>query len=289
MPRNGYVKAIYTNRKTSNFIESFTDTTTGNSLATIEGLEVGPFDNVVYRNSNLGTRKYQGLSFIGSIRPASHWSLSANYTLQLKLDGDFEGEARNQPGLASLWGDYPEIYVQSRNFPSGRLSGFQRHKVRAWTTYDLDLGRAGVFTPSLLYRYDSGLTGSLAATRVALSSVQKARIPAAYVSPPANQTLYFGERGSVQFAGAHIFDLGLSYSVPVWKTIRPWVKLELRNAFNNDTLTTWNITVTPDRTGPVDADGLPTNYVKGSNFGKGTAIANYPTSREFLVSVGFRF
>ena len=83
-----------------------------------------------------------------------------------------------------------------------------------------------------------------------LSAIQKARIPAAYTSPPTNQTLYFGERGSVNFAGAHIFDLGLSYSVPVWKTIRPWFKLELRNAFNNDKLTTWNIAITPDNDRP---------------------------------------
>ena len=289
LPRNGYLKVIYTNRKITNFIESFTDTTTGSSTATLQGLEVGPFDNVVYRNSNLPTRKYQGLTFQTNLRPASRWNINANYTLQLKNYGDFEGEARNQPGNSSLWGDYPEIYVESRNFPLGRLSGFQRHKIRAWTTYDLDLGRAGVFTPSLLYSYDSALTGSLTASSVPLSSIQKARIPAVYTSPPKNQTLYFGPRGDVNFAGAHIFDLGLNYSVPVWKTIRPWVKLELRNAFNNDKLTSWNIAVTPDNNGPKDANGLPTNYVKGKNFGKGTANANYPDAREFLFAVGFRF
>ena len=156
LPRNGYLKAIYTNRKISNFIESFTDTTTGNSTATLEGVEVGPFDNIVYRNSNLATRKYQGLTFIGDAAARSPAGASTRTTpSSSRTDGDFEGEARNQPGLASLWGDYPEIYVESRNYPLGRLSGFQRHKVRAWTSYDLDLGRAGVFTPSILYRYDS--------------------------------------------------------------------------------------------------------------------------------------
>ena len=289
LPQNGYLKAIYTHRKMGNLIENFTDTTTGSSTAILEGVEVGPFDNVVYRNSNLPTRKYQGISFISSVRPVSRWSVNANYTIQLENYGDFEGEGRNQPGISSTWGDYPEIFVESRNFPLGRLAGFQRHKVRAWTSYDLDLGRAGVFTPSLLYRYDSATTGSLAATTVPLSTIQEARIPDTYASPPTNQTLFFGERGSVDFAGSHVFDLGLNYSLPVWKTIRPWAKLELRNALNNDTLTTWNIAVTPDNGGPKDADGLPTNYIKGRNFGKGTGTGNYPIPREFLFSVGVRF
>jgi hypothetical protein len=77
--------------------------------------------------------------------------------------------------------------------------------------------------------------------------------------------------------------------VPVWRTIRPWIKLELRNAFNNDKLLTWSTAITADRTGPVDVDGLPTNYIEGSSFGKGTANANYPDPREFRFSVGFRF
>ena len=77
--------------------------------------------------------------------------------------------------------------------------------------------------------------------------------------------------------------------MPVWKTIRPWVKLELRNAFNNDKLTTWNTTVTADNSGPKDTDGLPTNYIKGTIFGQGTANANYPDPREFRFAVGFRF
>ena len=53
-------------------------------------------------------------------------------TLQLRNEGNFEGEAANQPAIASLVGDYPEILVPERNFPTGRLNDFQRHKVRLW-------------------------------------------------------------------------------------------------------------------------------------------------------------
>jgi hypothetical protein len=289
LPRNGYVKAIYTWRKAGNLIESFTDTTTGSSTATLEGLEVGPFDNVVYRNSNLPTRKYQGLTFIGMVRPVGRWSVNANYTLQLKNEGDFDGEGRNTPGISSLWGDYPEVYIRERNFPLGRLAVFQKHRVRAWTSYDLDLGRAGVITPSLVYRYDSGGVYSLTAGSVPWSQYQRDRTPAVYTSLGKTQTIFFGERGSQDFEDSHIIDLGLSYAVPVWKTVRPWFKVELRNAFNNDKLLTWNTAIRPDNAGPTDQYGLPTAYIKGANFGKGTSNANYATPREFLFSLGVRF
>ncbi len=63
---------------------------------------------------------------------------------------------------------------------------------------------------------------------------------------------------------------------------------------------TFNTSVTPDASGPVDANGLATEFTRGANFGRGTAIAHYPRSstspggtalyaRTFLVSFGARF
>ena len=290
LPKNGYFKAMYTNRKVGNFIENFTDTSTGSSTATLEGLEVGPFDNAVLMNSDLPTREYQGLTFQASIRPVQRWSVAGNYTIQLKNFGDFEGEGRNTPGISSLWGNYPGLYVQERNFPTGRLSSFQRHKVRMWTSYDLGLGQAGNVVASLLWRYDSALTYSLTAASVPFSSWQLSQIAGqGYVSPPANQTLFFGERGSMDFEDAHQFDAALNYSVPVFKTLKPWVKVEVFNVLNNDKLVTWNTSISRDRNGPVDQYGLATQYVRGANYGRGTANANYLQQRTLQFTVGFRF
>jgi hypothetical protein len=290
LPKNGYFKTIYTNRKVSDFIETRKDTTTGFSVGDLEGVEVGPFDNVVYENSDLPTRKYQGLTFISNIRPVPRWNLAANYTLQLKNYGDFEGEARNQPGNSSLWLDYPELYVRDRNFPLGRLASFQRHKVRAWTSYDLPLGRLGSLVASVMYRYDSALTYSLAASNVPFSSIQRGRIAGlGYTSPPSTQTLFFSERGSEDFEDVHLFDFAATYSVPIWKSLRPWIKLEVYNLFNNDKLVTWNTAISRNSSGPVDSDGLATEYVKGANFGKGTGTANYAVPRTIQFAIGFRF
>jgi len=35
--------------------------------------------------------------------------------------------------------------------------------------------------------------------------------------------------------------------------------------------------------------GLPTGYIKGSNYGKGTAVTHYPGARRFQMAFGFRF
>ncbi len=290
LPKNGSFKAIYTNRKMSNFIENFTDTTTGSTTTELEGVEVGPFDNILFKNSNLPTRKYQGLTFQTNIRPVPRWSVNANYTIQLKNYGDFEGEARNQPGTSSLWGNYPGLYDETRDFPLGRLAGFQRHKVRAWTSYDLGLGRFGSAMLSAIWRYDSALTYSISAGSVPFTAIQLSHIAGqGYTSIPTNQTLFFGARGAYDFTGAHLFDVALNYSVPVFKSLRPWFKVELYNIFNNDTLTTWTTTVSRDRNGPVDSLGLPTQYIKSAKFGTASGNGNYPTPRTVQFAVGFRF
>jgi hypothetical protein len=69
--------------------------------------------------------------------------LHAYWTVQLQNDGTFEGESANNPATPSIIGDYPEIYVPARSFPDGRVDDFQRHKVRAWATYSLDMKQYG--------------------------------------------------------------------------------------------------------------------------------------------------
>ena len=93
----------------------------------------------------------------------------------------------------------------------GRLDDYQQHKVRVWSTYQLGLGRFGALDITPMWRYNSALTYSLAANSVPLSAVQRARNPG-YARLPGSgtngsQTLFFGERGSEEFAGYGLVDL----------------------------------------------------------------------------------
>src|SRR5205823_13736471 len=131
------------------------------------------------------------------------------WTVQLRNNGNFEGESANNPAVPSVIADYPEIYVASRDFPMGRLDDFQRSKVRLWATYGIDLGRAGRLDLSPMYRYNSGKTFSYVAT-VATSAAQLANNPG-YARAPTSQTLYFGERGAASFACYGLVDLASTY------------------------------------------------------------------------------
>jgi hypothetical protein len=249
----------------------------------------------VYRNTDLARRDYQAVDFKSAYRFTPALSVNGQWTVQLENDGNFEGEAANNPAIPSLIGDYPEIYLAERSFPMGRLDDFQRHKVRVWANYSFDLHQFGRLDVAPLYRYNSARTFSLVAASVALTAQQTASNPG-YVRLPASQPVFFGARGSQSFEDYALFDLGLTYGVPVWQSVSPWVKLEVLNVLNNQKLISWDTSVTADMAGPKDANGLPLNYITGANFGKATSNANFARPRQgmdggrtFILAAGIRF
>ena len=289
--KGGYVKAIYTYRDVSDFVQQFIDPATGTTDVVVDGTDFGTFSNHLYANDNTGVRNYSALQFQAGYHPTRAWDVEGHYTLMLKDDGNQEGEAPNQPGTPSIFsGYYPELFDEARSYPIGHLVGFQRHRLRLWTTYDLHFGRAGTANLGLFYSYDSGTAYSIRSTGQPLSSVQKAIGAALYPDLPTAQTIYYSPgRGSQFFEGAHLFNFALTYGVPVWKTAQPWVKFELNNIFNKTPLISYNISTKPDPSSPKDALGIPTGWIPSSSFGQATSTSNYPFPREYLVSVGFRF
>jgi outer membrane receptor protein involved in Fe transport len=294
----GYAKATYANRRVTDFVEDFTTIDLGTVEVTTPSLCAGcagPFllDRNEFRNSDIPRRRYQAVQLSAGYRVGTRWNLHANYTHQIRNHGNFEGENTNQPAISSAIGDYPEILVPERNFPEGRLNDYQKHKLRAWTTYDLGLGAFGNLNVGLLWRYDSALTFSYAAGNQAPSDVQLSRDPG-YAQPPGpSYTVFFGERGAGEFAGAHLFDFAATYDIKTFKRLRPYVKLDVRNILNNKTLgagvSGFNTTVEPDESGPRDENGIPLNFVRGPNFGEAIDNLSYPFPREFRIALGFRF
>ena len=288
--RGGFLKLIYTDREVSDFVEDFITIDNGTTNVSVGGIDAGEFDNRIFRNSDEPVREYQALQLQGRYRITDNWSANIGWTYQLKNDGNFEGEGTNTPGISSSFGDYPEILgpAESRIFPQGRLNDFQEHKVRLWTNYLLDFGRAGAFDLGLVWRYDSATTFSYTAANVSVPAVLLANDPG-YAQPPRRTTIFFGERGAGEYNSTSLFDVSVTYRIPLWKSLEPYVKFEVYNVLNDDTLVTFNTTVTPDATSALDQYGFRTGYVKGVNFGKGTSAGNYVTPREYFVSAGIRF
>ncbi len=292
--RSGWARATYVARHATNFIDDFITVDEGRTVIARNGVDLGAFDNVVYRNTDVPKRDYQALQFESGYRFGTHVSLNGHWTVQLQNDGTFEGESSTGPAIPSLIGDYPELYIASRSFPDGRLDDFQRHKIRMWANYNLDLGRFGALDLAPLYRYNSARTYSLAAS-VPLTAAQIARNPG-YARIPTSQTIFFGARGSQSFEDYQLVDLAATYAVPVWQSLRPWVKVEVLNALNNQKLISWNTSVTADTAGPKDENGLPLDYVKSASFGAANGPASYPRPRPGLdggrtvfASFGVRF
>jgi len=288
-----WARGRYVHRRATNFVEDFITIADGKTNVTRNGVNFGTFDNAIYRNSSLPKREYDAIDVQSGWQAAKSLTVAGQWTVQLRNHGNFEGEAANNPAIPSIVADYPEIYSE-RDYPMGRLDDFQRSKVRLWASYGFGLGRAGRLDLAPMYRYNSGRTFSYT-TPVAVTPQQIAADPG-YARRPASQTLFFGERGAGTFAGYALVDLASTWSIPVWRSVSPWLKVEVLNALNNQKAISWDTTVTANANGARDALGLPLEYVKGANFGNPTRTTDYPRprpgldgGRTYLMAFGVRF
>jgi hypothetical protein len=288
LPRGGWFKATFVDRDLTNVIEDFITFDQGCSKIVFEGVNAGCFDNVVLKNSDIPIREYQAIQLQANYGILRNWSIEGNYTRQLKNDGNYEGEA-GQSIVQSPLGNRPEVQSPREN-PTGHLANFERDRVRLWTTYDLGLGRAGNLTAGLIYRYDSPITFSYTIS-TARTAAQLAKNPG-YSSVGSTQTIFFGERGAGEWEAQSLFDLALSYSIPVFRSVEPWIKFDVRNLLNEDAQIGGNSAVRAKPGSLLDNLGLPTEFTTqytGSIYGTPASATSYTTPREYFVSAGIRF
>ncbi|HET6960647.1 MAG TPA: TonB-dependent receptor [Vicinamibacterales bacterium] len=288
--RRGYAEATYVRRETRDIIDDFIDVNNGATEVIRDGVDFGKFTNIVFANADVASRDYQALVLQTQIKITNRWSFNGHYTLMLRDEG-------NEEGATSRIGDYPGILDDVRHVPDGRLEDFQRHKLRVWSVYDFDLGRAGSLSASGLWRLNSGEVFSLRANNQPLTATQRQMLAAAgYPGAPGSQDVFFGARGSQQFPGYALFDASITYGIPLVRSLRPWVKCDVFNLFDNLKLIAWNTTVLQDRSGPKDSAGLATTYNPSPLFGKADSNADFPAAlpgvsggRTFRVAFGIRF
>lgn len=292
----GHAKATYVWRKTTNFVEDFASLANG----IVDVPFVGQLTNRVLDNTDVPKRSYEAAILQTDYRMADRLWMGADYTLQVKDNGNFAGEAASQPGIQSVYGDFPEVYgpALDRLMPEGRLDSFQRHKMRAYGIYTQTLGRFGSVDLSPIWRVNSGRVYSLTAT-LPVPAAQLARnpgYPTNDVNPAVRETIYFGERGQYSFKGYGLVDLAATYAIPVWKSAAPWFKVEIYNVLNNQKQIAWDRTVTANRTGALDANGIPLEYIKGARFGQATNDNQFPQpyagqngGRAMRIAFGARF
>ena len=101
---------------------------------------------------------------------------------------------------------------------------------------------------------------------------------------------------SEEFKGYGLLDINVRYAVPVFRSVRPWIKLDVYNIFNNTKLISWNTTVQQDPASQADALGLSTGYLKGAASGQMESNSNFPGpfngatgGRTVLLALGVQF
>ena len=295
----GHAKATYVWRKTTNFVEDFASLANG----VVNVPLVGSLTNRVLDNTDVPKRSYQAAIFQSDYRMADRVWMGVDYTLQVKNDGNFVGEAAGVPGAQSVYGDFPEIFAPAldRLMPEGRLDSFQRHKMRAYGTYTQSMGRFGSVDLSPIWRVNSGRAYSLTAT-TPIPAVQLARnpgYPANDINPAVRETVFFGDRGAYFFKGYGLVDLAATYAIPVWKSASPWFKVEIYNVLNNQKQIAWDKTISitaANRAGALDPNGIPLAYTKGARFGQATNDNQFPQpytgqngGRAMRIAFGARF
>jgi hypothetical protein len=331
----GYAEGAYVMRRTHDLVEDFQTTANGFSHVLVSvtdprtgGATTDPttpaFTNRIFQNTDTAHREYDALVFQSRYRIASNWSVNGHYTLQLRNDGNYEGEGSSTPGTTvfsnspSIIGNYPEAFNATRNYPDGRLQSFQRSRMRVWSIYNWNLDRFGDLSVSGLWRVDSGLAYSLAARNQVLSAAQVALMTAAgypeagnlaALGPITGNHVFFSERGSELFKGYGLFDTSINYNIPLFRSLRPWVKFDIYNLLDNRKLIAWSTTIKQDTATATDVLGLRTGYVPSTPGTYGTATGNtvsnlfssaintYPIAfsqapaggRTFRVALGFRF
>jgi outer membrane receptor protein involved in Fe transport len=295
LPKSGWAKATFTNRKFTDFIEDFIRIQDGCTNVTLQGVSAGCADNKVYDNSNGPKRLYQAADIQAHYDLTRSWGLEGNWTHQFKNSGNYEGEA-GQTIAPSAFGNRPEIQ-DARELTTGRLAQFEADRFRVWSTYNFNLGRFGSLGTGLLFRYDSGLTYSYSVA-IPRTAASKALNPG-YTGAGSTATIIFGDRGAGTFNSTSLFDTSLQWNIPI-SVVTPWIKFDIRNLFNDHTQIAGNTTIctfqntasaacNAGTTGPVDSLGYATSFNKSATFGRPTASTSYVSPRQYLIYAGVRF
>lgn len=289
----GLLRADLVYRDSDDFYSNLRDTSTGSvdtSLGPVDVTHVGNFGNDVL------TRTYKGLNVQARYRFTDRLTVSGNYTWS-QLKGNIEGETGVNGPIAESPNDYPEYQDTSWSFPEGYLSADQRHRLRAWVTYDIFDTEHHSLNFAVLESYWSGTPYSAVGS---VSTVDLVDNPG-YVDVQGDPFgYYFSDRGAFKTDDITRTDVSINYAFRwnLWgKSMEVFIQPEVLNIFNEDGVTNVDNDVydatnsddyaafNPFTETPIEG----VHWAKHANFGQPASENSYQPPRTFRFSVGFRF
>jgi hypothetical protein len=303
---NGFLRVDFQDRQWNDFYENILNQETGTIFDPLIGSDV---DRGFLTNSDDLERKYRAVILQGAWRFTPRFDVAANYTWS-HLRGNSTAETTNSGPVGDTSSNYyPEIAGYARLNPIGDLAQDQRHKVRAWATYDLPTP-IGRFNVSVLQRFDSGLSYSAVGTvdPIASGVADPGYIQGASASA-AGFNYYFSDRGAFRLDNITATDIGLNYSLPIGRAsffaqgevinaLNEDAQIDARTtvntAFNSGAFATFNpFTETPiecpQGTAAAQCTAMGAHWQKATSFGTATGPTDYQLPRTYRLSVGVKF
>ena len=302
----GYARADLVLRNWDNFYTSYRNTSTG---TVTDPRTATRFDlSIIRSDDGRYDREYTGVHTQFSYRPFTRLNLGGTYAWS-RLVGNVTGEDSGSGPLVGVAGEYPEYRQERWNYPTGYLTGDQRHRARVWATYDL-VTPIGGFYVSLLQNFDSGTRTSVDGDIDSRPSVTNP----GYLTPPATVAYFFGGRGNLSTDDITRTDIAINYNVRLFKSLEVFIQPEIINLFNERGVVSYNEEVLtavdnptgqviwrpfnpftdtpiecPQRAAAAECQAMGANFQRGPNFGEADSEGDFQTPRTFRVSVGLRF
>ncbi len=276
----GFVRADYIDRDWKDFYARYN--VPGDISTNPYGFQA---DVARYYNTNDLERTYKGVTVQANYKILERLNAGGNYTWS-KTRGNVFSENTGGGPTADTPFLYREYKAFAQNNPVGYLASDQRHKVRAWLSYDQSLGRFGSLNASVLERFDSGLPYDASASVAVAPFVTNP----GYLNPPRTATYYFSDRGAYRWDNQTQTDVALNWELPVTKA-NVFVQGELINAFDEHAQIAGDTSVrvltqfNPFTDKPVEG----VDWVKLPTFGTATTPAHYQVPITYRLSLGVRF
>jgi hypothetical protein len=298
------VRADLVYRDFNDFYAMRADATTGRTTVdpvTLEAVASNgrSLDVRVIENTDDVERRYAALNTVLTWRPATRVDVSAAYTLS-RVWGNFDGENEGSGPVAVQPALYPEYREERWNYPSGSLTGDQRHKARVWGTWQVPTAeRFGGITVGALLSVDSGTpygaVGNIdpAAYRTGLS----------YVTPLTAAQYYFTARDEFRTPASTRTDLAVTYEYRVGgaRRLSLFAKGEVTNVFDQSglvnaflldqsVLTASNAPTRFQRFNPFTETPVQgVHWDVGPQFGRAASRFAYQPPRAVRFALGIRF
>lgn len=284
----GYARADLIFRGWDDFYAALTNRQTGQ----VSDEFGNTYDLTFITNSNTYEREYTAVQTQFSWRPWTTLNLGGTYTWA-RLVGNVTGENSGSGPLSGSADTYPEYREARWNYPMGYLTGDQRHRLKAWASYDLETA-VGLFNFTMLQNFDSG-----GRTSLDVSIDPSLYVPdLGYIDPPESVDYFIGGRGNVKHQDITRTDIALNYSARLLGgRIELFLQPEVINVFNEQGVLSFNEEILTAE----DDDSLqPFNpftetpiegvhWRKGQNFGRPSNEGSFQQPRTFRFSVGLKF